>query len=165
MSWVRVPSSPQKKNNMKLKFIVGIIFLFIFGITEVKSQNLEADSVYKYKFRTSKQMIRDAENAKIRKPKKNTKWEYDHYHVNLTDSSFTYSKTNVGIVMKFSIVEEWDEDSTRDCLRLISAVNECGDKIWVNYIPSGDLDYYVVIYYEGDKSKYYATYLLHKGTE
>jgi hypothetical protein len=150
---------------MKLKFIIGLMFLFIFGLSEANGQNLEADSIYRYQFKNSKKMIEDAENVKIRKPKKKTKWEYDHFHVNLTDSSFTFSKTRAGIVMKFSIIEEWDEDSTRDCLRLISAVNECGDKIWINYIPSGDLDYYVVIYYQGTDLKYYATYLLHKGKD
>jgi len=149
---------------MKLKFIIGIMFLFIFGMSEVNGQNVEADSVYKYEFRNYKQMIRDAERVKIRKPKKKTKWEYDHYHVNITDSSFTFSKTKTGIVMSFSIEEEWDEDSTGDCLKLISAVNACGDRIWVNYIPVGDLDYYVVIYYEGEKSKYYALYLHYKET-
>jgi hypothetical protein len=69
---------------MKLKFIIGLMFLFIFGLSEANGQNLEADSIYRYQFKNSKKMIEDAENVKIRKPKKKTKWEYDHFHVNLT---------------------------------------------------------------------------------
>ena len=56
------------------------------------------------KDRMALKMIEDAENVKIRKPKKKTKWEYGHFHVNLTDSSFTFSKTKAGIVMKFLII-------------------------------------------------------------
>jgi hypothetical protein len=145
---------------MKLKFIIGVLLLF--GMTELNGQNLESDSIYKHRFRNLKQLIKDAERAKIRLPKKKTKWEYEHYHANLTDTTFTFSKTKAGIVMQFKIFEDWREDSTGDCLRSISAKNDCGDVIWVNFIPVDDSITYLVIYYEGDNKKYYATYLVYR---
>jgi hypothetical protein len=138
---------------MKLKFVLSLALLF--GFINLQGQNLETDSLYKYKFRSLKHLIKDAERIKIRNPKKNTKWEYDHYHVNLTDSTFKFSKTKSGIIMEFTTIEEWREDSTGDCIRLISAVGKCENKIWVNYIPT-DLGVWVIVYYEGDKSKYYS---------
>lgn len=145
---------------MKLKFIIGALLLF--GMSELNGQNLESDSIYKYQFRNLKHLIRDAERAKIRLPNKKTKWEYEHYHVNITDTVFTFSKTKAGIVMKFKIFEDLREDSTGDCLRVISAKNECGDVIWVNFIPVDDSITYLVIYYEGDNKKYYANYLVYR---
>jgi hypothetical protein len=138
---------------MKLKFVLSLVLFF--GFINLQGQNLETDSLYKYKFRSLKHLIKDAEGIKIRNPKKNTRWEYDHYHVNLTDSTFKFSKTKSGIVMEFTTIEEWREDSTGDCIRLISAVDKCENKIWVNYIPT-DLGVWVIVYYEGDKSKYYS---------
>lgn len=139
---------------MKLKFIVGALFLF--GMTELNGQNLESDSVYKYKFRNRRQFEKDLESESIRKPSKKTTWEYDHYHVNITDSTFVFSKTKVNIVNKFSI-KETDVYDENFYLKTLFAENSCGGAINVK-ITYDDIGYYVVIYFIDTDNKYSAIY-------
>ena len=148
---------------MKAKLIIGVLLLF--GMTELNGQILKADSVYRFKFKNVKQLVKDAEHAKIRAPKKKTKWEYEHYEASLTDSTFVFKKMNAGIVMAFKIVEDWSEDSGGDCLRIFSAQNECGDVIYVNFIPVNELTYSLVVYFQGEDLQYYATYLTQRYNE
>ncbi len=146
-----------------MKLIIGVLLLF--GMTELNGQTLKADSVYKFKFKDVKQLVKDAESAKIRAPKRKTKWEYEHYEASLTDSTFVFRKTKAGIVMAFKIIENWSEDSSGDCLRIFSAKNECGDVIFVNFIPINELTYSLVVYFQGEDLNYYATYLSHRYDE
>ena len=139
---------------MKLKFIIGALLLF--GMTELNGQNLEADSVYKYQFRNRKQFEKDLESESIRNPSKKTKWEYDHYHVNITDSTFMFSKTKVNIVNKFTI-KETDIYDENVYLKFLYAVNYCGGEINVK-ITYDDIGYCVVIYFIDPGNKYSAVY-------
>jgi hypothetical protein len=139
---------------MKLKFIAGVLLLF--GMTELNGQNLESDSIYKYQFRNRRQFERDLESESIRKPSKKTTWEYDHYHINITDSTFMFSKTKVNIVNKFSIkvTDIYDENVY---LKFLYAENSCGGEINVK-ITYDDIGYYVVVYFIDPKNKYSAIY-------
>jgi hypothetical protein len=139
---------------MILKFIAGVLLLF--GMSELNGQNLEADSVYKYEFRNRRQFEKDLESETIRKPSKKTTWEYDHYHVNITDSTFIFSKTKVNIVNKFTI-KETDIYDENFYLKSLYAVNSCGGEINVK-ITYDDIGYYVVVYFIGPKNKYSAIY-------
>ena len=139
---------------MKLKFIAGILFLF--GVVELSGQNLESDSIYKYSFRSRRQFKKDLESEIIRTPSKKTTWEYEHYHVNITDSTFMFSKTKANIVNKFSIeeTEVYDEDLY---FKFLYAKDSCGGEINVK-ITYDENGYYVVIYYLEKKRKYSAVY-------
>jgi len=139
---------------MKLKFIAGVLLLF--GMRELNGQNLEADSVYKYEFRNRRQFEKDLESETIRKPSKKTTWEYDHYHVNITDSTFIFSKTKVNIVNKFTI-KETDIYDENFYLKSLYAVNSCGGEINVK-ITYDDIGYYVVVYFIDPDNKYSAVY-------
>ncbi len=140
---------------MKLKCIIGGIIL-LFGVTELNGQNLEADSIYKYEFRNKRQFEKDLESESIRKPSKKTTWEYDHYHVNITDSTFMFSKTRVNVVNKFTI-KETDIYDENVYLKFLYAENSCGGGINVK-MTYDDIGYYVVVYFIDPNNKYSAIY-------
>jgi hypothetical protein len=139
-----------------MKYILTFVFLILTAIN-VNAQriqsNFEADSLFKYKFRSNREFKRDFKSLEFRKESNKTHKEYGHYHVGFDKYIFSYHKMGDEFGAEYKIVH-FELFSNEDFdIFYITANNNCGDDIFIKMFYNKDPNdvCFLTLYYRDPK--------------